>query len=286
MQATLYQYHFDNISEERLKCGGLALYQYGELWCHEDSRIGLHRQCVYELTYVLSGSGTVLTGGTTHRVQANDCVLSFPGEDHSITPDRDDPLRFAFLAFERNAGNPSCAAYLFDNLDHLFRAEETRCVKMRDQSDLIVRFFSELQGDSPMRLELAGYLLSELLIEFIRAGLNDRSEYCFPKITDDSVLVYRLETYITGNIRSLTRLEDLEKVFNYNYGYLSRRFYRITGKRLGEYYQSCRMKEANRLLSEGLTVTQVSDLLGYSSIHSFSRSFKRYCGKNPSQATK
>lgn len=285
MRATEYQYHFDNISEERLKCGGLALYQYGELWCHEDSRIELHPQSVYELTYVLSGSGTVLTGGTEHRVGENDCVLSFPGENHSITPDRDDPLRFAFLAFERNAGNPSCT-YLFDNLERLFRAEETRCVTMQDQSPLIVRFFSELQSDSPLRLEMAGYLLSELLIEFIRSGTDDRPDPSFPKITDDSVLVYRLETYITRNIRSLTRLEDLEKVFNYNYSYLSRRFCRITGKRLGEFYQSCRMKEATRLLSEGLTVTQVSDLLGYSSIHGFSRGYKRYCGKNPSQVAK
>ena len=45
------------------------------------------------------------------------------------------------------------------------------------------------------------------------------------------------------------------------------------------------MQEANRLLGEGLSVTQVSDHMGYSSIHSFSRSYKNHFGVNPSVRT-
>ena len=282
MEETTYRYHFNNISAERLKCGGFALYQYGELWCLANSRIGRHTQCCYELTYVLAGSGTVRTGNWEHRVRANDCVVSLPDEIHSITPDSEDPLRFAFIAFERNPGNPSCA-YLFDEIGRLFRDEKSRCVPMRDRSALIVRIFSELQSDSLYRMEMTGYLLSELLVELIRAGMNERADSYFPKITDDSVLVYRLETYSTDNICTLTKLENLEKVFNYNYSYLSKRFRSITGKHLSTFYLSCRMKEADRLLSEGLTVTQVSEQLGYSSIHSFSRSYKHFYGVNPSR---
>lgn len=133
MEETTYRYHFNNISAERLKCGGFALYQYGELWCLANSRIGRHTQCCYELTYVLAGSGTVRTGSLEHRVRANDCVVSLPDEIHSITPDSEDPLRFAFIAFERNPGNPSCA-YLFDEIGRLFRDEKSRCVPMRDRS--------------------------------------------------------------------------------------------------------------------------------------------------------
>ena len=83
MEETTYRYHFNNISAERLKCGGFALYQYGELWCLANSRIGRHTQCCYELTYVLAGSGTVRTGSLEHRVRANDCVVSLPDEIHS-----------------------------------------------------------------------------------------------------------------------------------------------------------------------------------------------------------
>ena len=284
MEQIPYQYHFDNVSEERLKCAGFALYQYGELWCNADSVIGLHRQFCFELTYVVSGSGTILTGGREHRVRQNDCVLSLPGEDHEIHPNRDDPLRFVFLGFERNSGDPSFS-YLFDTLVRQFGDETLRRVTMPDESALIVRLFSELQSSSPYRLELAGYLLAEMVIDFIRSGTDSSHAPVFPKITDDAVLVYRMETYITRNIAGLTRLRDLGSIFNYNYSYLSRRFLRITGKHLNDFYLSCRMQEANRLLEEGLSVTQVSDRLGYSSIHSFSRSYKNYFGVNPSEHT-
>ena len=280
-----YQYHFDNVSVERLRCAGFALYQYGELWCNADSAVAVHSQCCYELTYVLSGTGTVQTGGVQNHVKKNDCVLSFPGENHAIMSDSTDPLRFVFLGFERNPGNPSFS-YLFDELGRLFRAENARCIAMQDQSPLIVRLFSELQSDSPFRLEMAGYLMAEMLIDYIRSGTDNRHDCYFPKITDDAVLVYRVETYITRNIAALTRLRDLEDIFNYNYSYLSKRFFRITGKHLNEFYLSCRMKEANRLLGQGLTVTQVSEQLGYSSIHSFSRSYKNYFGVNPSEYEK
>lgn len=282
MKDTSYQYHFDNISQARLHCGGLALYQYGELWCGAGSSVEEHSQLCYELTYVLSGTGTVQTGERSYAVRAQDCVLSFPGEAHAIRSDSVDPLRFAFLGFEREAGDPSCS-YLFDTLGRLFRSEDERCVAMRDQSALIVRLFSELQSDSPFRLEMAGYLIAELLIDFIRTGTDGRNDRSFPRITDDSVLVYRLETYITRNVASLTRLRDLEEIFNYNYSYLSKRFYRITGQHLGDFYVTCRMREANRLLGQGLSVTQVGEQLGFSSIHSFSRSYKRYFGFNPSE---
>ena len=280
-----YQYHFDNVSVERLRCAGFALYQYGELWCNADSAVAVHSQCCYELTYVLSGTGTVLTGSVQNRVKKNDCVLSFPSENHAIMSDSADPLRFVFLGFERNPGNPSFS-YLFDELGRLFRAENARCIAMQDQSPLIVRLFSELQSDSPFRLEMAGYLMAEMLIDYIRSGTDNRHDCYFPKITDDAVLVYRVETYITRNIAALTRLRNLEDIFNYNYSYLSKRFFRITGKHLNEFYLACRMEEANRLLGHGLTVTQVSEQLGYSSIHSFSRSYKNYFGVNPSEYEK
>ena len=59
----------------------------------------------------------------------------------------------------------------------------------------------------------------------------------------------------------------------------------IRPQHLNDFYISCRMQEANRLLGEGLSVTQVSDHMGYSSIHSFSRSYKNHFGVNPSVRT-
>ena len=49
-----------------------------------------------------------------------------------------------------------------------------------------------------------------------------------------------------------------------------------------EYYSNLKIAEAKKLLlKEELTVSSISDMLGYSSIHNFSRAFKKAVGFSP-----
>ncbi|WP_227013866.1 AraC family transcriptional regulator [Paenibacillus psychroresistens] len=51
-----------------------------------------------------------------------------------------------------------------------------------------------------------------------------------------------------------------------------------------QYWLNCRMDEAkDELRSSLLSITEIAELLGYSSIHSFSKSFSRIVGKTPSR---
>ena len=45
-----------------------------------------------------------------------------------------------------------------------------------------------------------------------------------------------------------------------------------------EYYRKIKIREAKKLINSGVSVTRVSDMLGYSSVHNFSRAFKKYTG--------
>ena len=60
-----------------------------------------------------------------------------------------------------------------------------------------------------------------------------------------------------------------------------------TGKGPIEYFLNLKIAEAKRLLrEEKLPVSKISDLLGYSSIHAFSRAFKNAVGLSPSEYRK
>ena len=49
-----------------------------------------------------------------------------------------------------------------------------------------------------------------------------------------------------------------------------------------EYYMELKMREAKKLIRENnYTISQISDMLGYSSIHNFSRAFKKAVGLSP-----
>ena len=77
-------------------------------------------------------------------------------------------------------------------------------------------------------------------------------------------------------------IKDLSRKVAMNECYLKKGFKELFGSTIFDFYQSQRMEHAKYLLYEkGLTVTDVSSILGYSSISHFSTAFKRHTGLKP-----
>ena len=53
-----------------------------------------------------------------------------------------------------------------------------------------------------------------------------------------------------------------------------------------EYYSMLKIARAKKLLLDGVSVSKISDMLGYSSIHNFSRAFKKTVGVSPTEYKK
>lgn len=77
-------------------------------------------------------------------------------------------------------------------------------------------------------------------------------------------------------------IKALSRKVAMNECYLKKGFKQMFGTTIFDFYQSQRMEHAKYLLYEkGLTVTEVSILLGYSSISHFSTAFKKHTGLKP-----
>jgi AraC family transcriptional regulator len=77
-------------------------------------------------------------------------------------------------------------------------------------------------------------------------------------------------------------IKELSRKVAINECYLKKGFKELFGTTIFEFYQSQRMEHAKYLLYEkGLSVTEVSLLLGYSSISHFSTAFKKHTGLKP-----
>lgn len=77
-------------------------------------------------------------------------------------------------------------------------------------------------------------------------------------------------------------IKELSRKVAINECYLKKGFKELFGTTVFDFYQSQRMEHAKYLLYEkGLTVTEVSMLLGYSSISHFSTAFKKHTGLKP-----
>ncbi|MFN4312700.1 MAG: helix-turn-helix domain-containing protein [Chitinophagaceae bacterium] len=77
-------------------------------------------------------------------------------------------------------------------------------------------------------------------------------------------------------------IKELSRKVAMNECYLKKGFKEMFGSTIFDFYQSQRMEHAKYLLYEkGLSVTEVSALLGYSSISHFSTAFKKHTGLKP-----
>ena len=133
----------------------------------------------------------------------------------------------------------------------------------------------------------------------IEALLNhtytDTRENIFINAQTQILLLYSMDCMLgedkeTGfTCKFLQNAEDREKIIKalsrkvaINECYLKKGFKEIFGTTIFDFYQGQRMEHAKYLLyDKGLSVTEVSMLLGYSSISHFSTAFKKHTGIKP-----
>ena len=94
--------------------------------------------------------------------------------------------------------------------------------------------------------------------------------------------IYRAREILLENIGTPVTIKELSRRIATNECYLKKGFKEIFGVTIFEFYQQQRMDYAKYLLyQKKLNVTDVADLLGYSSISHFSIAFKKYTGIKP-----
>ena len=88
--------------------------------------------------------------------------------------------------------------------------------------------------------------------------------------------------YIDTHIHSLKNLSDLSKITDYSYGYLSTVFKKTTSNSLLSYYQNKKLDVVRLLILENeLTITEISEMLNYSSVYALSKAFTKHYGVSP-----
>ena len=94
----------------------------------------------------------------------------------------------------------------------------------------------------------------------------------------------RMKAYIQSHYREHITKEHLGDYIRRSPNYVANLFKKGTGQTISEYIHSIRMKTAIYMLSQSvLTITEISDYLGYTDVSYFQRIFKRTYGKPASK---
>lgn len=275
------KYHFNIQDFDLISCCGILLHQIGDLAFNEGGSWPEHDNAFYEFTYILEGQGIVYTGEHCCPVEAGDCVLTIPGEKHSIISSPGTPLRYAFTAFAEDSMDMRYAE-LFEELAEISEQAEFRCVRNPEMQKPLFRLIQEIQNDLPFQKIQMGNLLVDLIICYLRSARKIVVP-TFYNITDKMLLAYRIQDHLKKHFLEITKIGDLEDIFHYKYNSLELLFKNIYGITISQYITNLKMEEAVRLLKQKVSVTRISEILQYSSIHAFTKSFRNHYGVPPSK---
>ncbi len=279
-------YHLNkNYFQKPLVLGEVVLYQAGRLYCNSSMVVPLHIHGDYfELTIVTDGKGVITTNNIPVEVQKGDIYLSLPCESHEIMSDKDDPLKydfFAFLCVQREMLEE------FQNIAENYYTPNNRVFHSERIRNLVSTAVAELDGNKKYSKELLESVFREIMIYVIRSFSKIKPEKHSKNVTAAEVLCHKLMNYIDTHIYSLKNLGELSDFTDYSYGYLSSLFKRTTGNSLAGYYRERRLEAARILITENrLKTTEISEMLGYSSVYSFSKAFTKRYGIAPREYRK
>lgn len=94
----------------------------------------------------------------------------------------------------------------------------------------------------------------------------------------------RVVEYFENNLIDTPTLNAICRATGYSCTYIEGVFKEKTGRSVMEYYKIIKLEKAKDLIRDGdYTFTQISAILNYSSLHYFSKIFKRYIGMTPTE---
>jgi AraC-like DNA-binding protein len=125
----------------------------------------------------------------------------------------------------------------------------------------------------------------ELLLYSLDCLVDEKEEGFSCKFLEDERSregIYKAREILLQHIGDPITIKELSRKVAMNECYVKKGFKEIFGTTIFDFYQQQRMEHAKYLLYEkSLSVTDVSALLGYSSISHFSAAFKKHTGLKP-----
>ncbi|MBQ9757539.1 MAG: helix-turn-helix transcriptional regulator [Clostridia bacterium] len=245
----------------------------------------------WEMVYVDSGSINAITNGIGCTLSQGQAIFHEPMEMHAHISDNCAASNLLVVSFTVESDMMHSLRNKTFTIDKTSRTllslflEEAKNAIGEIPSDYENKnslcFLPDIFGAS----QLLGCYFTELLIHLIR-NESALGETMLPGKTSRDIannsLAELICEYLKSNIYSNISLEKLCKHFLLGKTQLCKIFRESTAMSPMDYYASLRIKEAKKLLRENNnSVSQISDMLGFSSVHTFSRSFKKAVGLSP-----
>ena len=243
----------------------------------------------WELVYADKGDVTVFADDKSFVLEQGNVIFHKPNEWHNVRANGVDAANITIITF----ASPSKAMSFFEN-KILAVGQKQKELLSKIVSEYTNAFKTPLNDPYTTHLErrsdavvaseqLIKLFLCEFLILFLRNDPSGRQRTVRSIHSSDATLNL-LINYMEQNITKTVTLKELMEYSGTNRTAIENIFRENLGKGAVEYFLILKIELAKKYLREdNYNITQISEILGYSSIHYFSRQFKKITGMTPTE---
>ena len=244
-----------------------------------------HSNTSFEIHYIVQGQGSVTVDGQRYPVETDTLYITGPGVIHSQTSDRSIPVIEYCLYLDCRKTSPSKPGFysLFAETNFWMCKDEGRIFPLFRK--LVEENRTQQQGTA----EMSETILKQIIITLTRIYCRPNQGKTFPAALPAMTytrLMPVVEDAFFYRYRTLT-LADLAASLHLSIRQTQRLLKRSFGKTFSQKLSEARIAAAAQfLLDTRLSVTEIGERTGFSSIEHFSSSFKRFTGVSPTQYRK
>lgn len=260
---------------EKKPMAALAVYNVGRQKCVPSYSWGPGVRDHYLLHYIISGKGVYQTKEQTFRLQKGDLFLALPDRVISYTADSRDPWTYEWVGFQGSDAGTILRRTDFSE-NQLVLRNISFGDEIKDCLDWISAGFGSTYA-SMARMTAGLYLLFAILSEH----MQPRPEGAEGKHADR---VQKALKFISVKYSYGITIDEVAEYTGVSRSTLFREFREEMGVSPKEYLDRFRIERAARLLdTTDLKVSAVAASVGYENGLYFSKAFKKYTGKSPTQ---
>ncbi len=231
----------------------------------------MHRHKFFELHFILDGSITYSIDGEKIPLKKGDYVLFAPNQWHKIDEYGSELIKCS-AAF--TVGEEALCSALISGCG----TQKKICAKIENT----LLFISSI---TDKQTPYYGVIVKNRLFEIIHSIAGDiNPDRLQKKDTEMDVRVLKVKHFVKDNPHVFLSCEDMARYCNISVKQLNRLFLKHEGISLLAYLHKEKIGQAKALLAEEkISLREISEYLGFSSVYYFSRFFSNHEGITPGE---
>lgn len=245
----------------------------------------------WECVYVINGTISETSNDKIYTLSTNEMIFHKPFEFHNLQVDSPDGADVLIFSFTEN----SEFMHYFENKVFKLSKEQEHTVKLL-LNFLHNNYIEKQKYDNPtlkyyvdcfdQSITFSQIVVMYIQLLFLQLYDNSNLLVLSNSSTPEAEIFKKAVNFMNINISSNLTVSQIAKYCHTSVTKLKQIFFDFTKLSIHKYFLSIKISVATKFLEEGKSITEIAELLGFSSQAYFSFVYKRETGNTPTNIKK